>query len=244
MNQAVKNYQGDITDAFSCIAALGDQGCGFEGSLKSVRWALDPNNVPDGNQGFLRPDALLAVVLITNEDDCSLPDDSDLVDPTQTAMSDPLGPFTSFRCNEFWHLCEIDGVLQPPPRGAASNLQGCISNDTSTGKLTLVTDEIAFLKSLKTDPAQIFVAAIAGPATPYNIEMRTQVYGTEPIPAVAHSCVEAAGAFGDPAVRIQQWVEGFGANGLLESICAGSFAPALTEIAGALEQALEPPAYR
>ncbi len=42
MNQTVTNYNGDIADAFTCIAALGDQGCGFEGQLKSVRWALDP----------------------------------------------------------------------------------------------------------------------------------------------------------------------------------------------------------
>ena len=41
-NQTVKNYTGDISDAFTCIAQLGDQGCGFEGQLKSVRWALDP----------------------------------------------------------------------------------------------------------------------------------------------------------------------------------------------------------
>ena len=117
-DQQTKNYTGDITDAFTCIAALGDQGCGFEGQLKSVRWALDPSNVPDGNEGFLRPDAFLAVVLITNEDDCSVPDDSDLVDPTQTTMIDPLGPLWSYRCNEFGHLCNINGMLQPPPRGA------------------------------------------------------------------------------------------------------------------------------
>ncbi len=104
-NQQTKNYTGDIADAFSCIAALGDQGCGFEGQLKSVRWALDPLNVPTGNDGFLRFDAYLAVVLLTNEDDCSIPDDSDLVDPTQTTMSSPLGPLWSWRCNEFGHLC-------------------------------------------------------------------------------------------------------------------------------------------
>ena len=116
MNQTVTNYDGDISDAFSCIAALGDKGCGFEGQLKSVRWSLDPVNPPRGNEGFLREDATLAVVLITNEDDCSVPDDSDLADPTQTRMADPLGPFQSFRCNEFGHLCNINGTMQPPPR--------------------------------------------------------------------------------------------------------------------------------
>jgi hypothetical protein len=105
-NQATKNYQGDILGALSCVALVGDQGCGFEGQLKLVRWALDPSYVPTGNEGFLRDDAQLAVILVTNEDDCSVPDD-----PSQELMSDPLGPLWSFRCNEFGHL-------SPPARAA------------------------------------------------------------------------------------------------------------------------------
>src|SRR5207253_7138162 len=66
--QQQKNYTGDITDAFACIAGLGDQGCGFEGQLKSIRLALDPAAAPARNRGFLRDEAYLSVVLITNED--------------------------------------------------------------------------------------------------------------------------------------------------------------------------------
>jgi hypothetical protein len=244
-NQAIKNYTGDISDAFTCIAALGDGGCGFEGQLKSVRWALDPHVVPDGNQGFLRPQAYLGVILITNEDDCSLPDDSDLVDPTQTTMSDPLGPFWSFRCNEFGHLCNINGTLQPPPRGPAANLSGCVSNETSTGRLTRVGDEIGFLRSLKTDPDnQILVAAITGPATPYTVELvpgsLTSDRTDAQIASIKHSCVESTGEYADPSVRILQWVMGFGANGLLLPICADSFERALFTIGQKLTMLLKP----
>jgi hypothetical protein len=243
-NQTVKNYAGDISDAFTCIAALGDQGCGFEGQLKSVRWALDPARVPDGNLGFLRPQAYLAVILITNEDDCSVPDTSDLIDPTQTTMADPLGPFWSFRCNEFGHLCDIGGTLQSPPRGAATNLQGCISNDTATGRLTKVSDEIAFLRSLKTDPNnQILVAAITGPATPYTVEMIPASLTSDRVDAqiasIQHSCTENSGEYADPSVRILQWVMGFGGNGLLLPICADSFAPALMTIGAKLSVLLK-----
>ena len=239
-NQTVKNYTGDISDAFTCIAQLGDQGCGFEGQLKAVRWALDPNNVPDGNQGFLRPEAYLAVILITNEDDCSVPDDSTLIDPTQTLMSDPLGPFWSFRCNEFGHLCNINGTLSPPPRGIAMDLQGCVSNETSTGRLTHVADEIAFLKTLKPDPNQIMVAAITGPATPYSIELIANPATNENIANIVHSCMENSGEYGDPSVRILQWVQAFGSNGLFLTICADSFAPALMTIATKLSMLLGP----
>jgi hypothetical protein len=234
-NQAIKNYTGDISDAFTCIAALGDQGCGFEGQLKSVRWALDPTLVPDGNQGFLRPQAYLAVVLITNEDDCSVPDDSDLIDRRQTTMSDPLGPFWSFRCNEFGHLCNINGTLQPPPRGAAANLQGCVSNETPSGRLTKVGDEVAFLRSLKSDPNnQILVAAITGPETPYTVELipasMTSDRVDPQVASIKHSCVENSGEYADPSVRIHQWVDSFGGNGLQLTICADSFAQAMMTI--------------
>jgi hypothetical protein len=233
MNQAVKNYDGDISDAFKCIAALGDTGCGFEGQLKSVRLALDGSNPV--NDGFLRPEAFLAVILITNEDDCSLPNDSTLVDPAQNLMTDPLGPLDSFRCNEFGHLCNINGTLQPPPRGAATNLQDCVSNDTATGKLTKVGDEVAFLRSLKEDPTQIFVAAITGPPTPYSIEMLPEsTVNPMLVPTMSHSCTETTGEYADPAVRIAQWVDAFGDHGLRDTICADSFAPALQSIADAL----------
>jgi hypothetical protein len=245
-NQAQKNYDGDITDAFTCIAALGEGGCGFEGQLKSVRWALDPFNVPPGNQGFLRTDAALAVILITNEDDCSVPDDSDLIDPSSQLVSDPYGPFDSFRCNEFGHLCtdpnHPTGPLVPPVRGANTDLTGCVSNDTSSGRETHVADEIAFLKSLKADPSQILVAAITGPATPYSVQMvsQTTTRGTELEPVTVHSCQESSGEYADPAVRIQQWIEGFGGHGILLPICADNFAPALEQIANSIVPLLAP----
>jgi len=229
-NQQSKNYAGDIADAFTCIAALGDQGCGFEGQLKSVRWALDPLNTPSSNAGFLRPDAFLAVVLLTNEDDCSLPDDSDLIDPTQTTETAPLGPLWSWRCNEFGHLCDINGMLQSPPRGPSTNLQGCMSNDGPTGKLTHLADEVAFLKGLKANQGDILVAAITAPATPYSVEMIQQGNDTEPHPNVVHSCVLNSGEFGDPSVRISQWAASFGANGSVETICSDSLAPAMQRI--------------
>jgi hypothetical protein len=247
MNQTVTNFDGDISDAFGCIAALGDQGCGIEGQLKSVRWALDPVNVPVGNEGFLRPDATLAVVLITNEDDCSIPADSDLADPDQRFMTDPLGPYWSYRCNEFGHLCNIDGKLQPPPRGPADHLQGCVSNETQTptptaphGLLTKVGDEVAFLKGLKNDPSRIVVAAITGLPTDYSVQMIQGEHDPEPHPDIKNSCTSPSGDGAAPAVRLMQWVNAFGDHGLPEDICAGSLNQALVDIANRIRINLGP----
>ncbi|HUL98523.1 MAG TPA: hypothetical protein VLU24_03645 [Mycobacterium sp.] len=248
-NQTVTNYDGDISDAFGCIAALGDTGCGFEGQLKSVRWALDPFNPPPGNEGFLRDDATLAVVLITNEDDCSVPDDSDLADPRQTTLADPLGHFWSYRCNEFGHLCNINGTPQPPPRDhAADHLQGCVSNEAQTptqtapsGLLTKVGDEVAFLKGLKSDPSRIVVAAITGLPTDYTVVMKQGDDGTtEAHPEIQPACTSKSGDTADPAVRLNQWLGAFGELGLPESICDDTLNSALTDIANLIIRNIGP----
>src|SRR6202042_3655381 len=39
------------------------------------------------------------------------------------------------------------------------------------------------------------------------------------------------GSFGDPGVRVAQWVQGFGTNGVVASICAPDYAAAFKTIA-------------
>jgi len=57
--------------AFRCMALIGDVGCGITGHMEAVRRALLPTNT--ANAGFLRPDSILAVVMVTSGDDCSVP---------------------------------------------------------------------------------------------------------------------------------------------------------------------------
>src|SRR5512135_1990238 len=64
------NYSGTLDQAFSCIAQVGAAGCGFEAPLEAMKRALDGSR-PE-NAGFLRDDANLVVVLLTDEDDCSV----------------------------------------------------------------------------------------------------------------------------------------------------------------------------
>jgi hypothetical protein len=86
----------DVAAAFSCIAKLGSHGCGFEQTLEAVYRALDPAV----NPGFIRNDAALAVLLITDEDDCSARD-TRLYDTTDFS----LGP-ANFRCFEYGVQCD------------------------------------------------------------------------------------------------------------------------------------------
>ncbi|PIE17988.1 MAG: hypothetical protein CSA65_06790 [Proteobacteria bacterium] len=70
-----------MADDFSCIAALGTTGCGFEQQLEAALQALSGQSY---NDGFLRKNAPLAIIFITDEDDCSA--DPKLFDPADTAL--------------------------------------------------------------------------------------------------------------------------------------------------------------
>jgi hypothetical protein len=235
------NYTGQLADAFGCIATLGDQGCGFEHPFASALRALgaDGHPPPPENAHFLRPQAYLLVVVITNEDDCSAPPDSALFDSSSALVSDPLGPLTSYRCNEFGHSCGG----HPPPRTPADLSDTCHSAED--GRLLRVADVVAALRTLKDDPSKVFVSAIAAPMAPYVVGTTdAQLADAAPWPTIEPSCsqTEADGSrtSGDPAVRITDWVRAFGARGVVESLCAPSFAPALQAIAQSTGDGLEP----
>jgi hypothetical protein len=233
------NFTGSIADAFSCIALLGDGGCGFEHQLSSVRHALDPALAPAGNVGFLRHDAMLAVILVTNEDDCSAPADATVFDPSSVYVSDPLGPLQSFRCNEFGHVCRVGDNFVHPPRDKEGELRECKSAED--GVLDKVSDFVAFLKNLKGDPARVFLAAVTGPATPYVVSLGPPANDdTQQWPMIDHSCVAADGTYADPAVRIAQAVSAFGGHGLLSNICGDTMGPILHEISSRFSRPLTP----
>jgi len=251
------NYTGKLEDVFTCIAALGADGCGFEHQFASVVRALgaDGNAPPVENQGFLRNEAYLVIVMITNEDDCSSGVEPQFFDiQSNWNQGSQLGG--AFRCNEFGHLCSIGGgPLAPPDRNAPNNdatatvtYDSCVSNDK--GYLLSTKDVANAIKGLKQDPSQVLVAAITGAAQPYKVHWNPNMdtscgAASCPWPEISPSCTATAGpAIGstaDPAVRVAQFVNEFGANGLLLSICDESFAPALTTLARDVGDRLTPP---
>jgi hypothetical protein len=93
----------DLKTAFQCIADLGVEGCGFQMPLAAAARALGADGVaaPSENAGFLREDAVLAIVLLSKEDDCSAPRGSPLFNPTSVTLSSTYGPTAHFLCNEW-----------------------------------------------------------------------------------------------------------------------------------------------
>jgi hypothetical protein len=228
------NFTGNLADAFECIASLGDGGCGFEHQLASVLRALGADGAPPPpeNANFLRPDAHLFILLLTSEDDCSAPPDSQLFDPASRFVMDPLGPLSSYRCNKFGHLC---GGAHPPrtdiPFGGEDLSGTCKASED--GPLLRISDVRARLEGLKAGPSRIHVAALAGPPTPYVVETEPATLKDDPTlqwPRIRPSCRNAELNTAAPAVRIAQLVAGFGVNGAFDTICGDSFQPALASV--------------
>jgi hypothetical protein len=266
------NFTGPIADVFQCIAQLGDLGCGFENQLGSIDRALGADGQgppPAPNAGFLRDDAILAIVLLTNEDDCSAPPNTKLYSENggKENLSNPLGPLGGgFRCNRYGHLCKdpatgATGIMPPltVPSDANGNppmlaLEDCTSNDTDSGLLTPVSKFISDIRRLKPDPDnQILVAAIMAPPAPYGVVWRPDPMTNELWPEVMHSCgvgptgvtnpaaeTTTDGSFGDPGVRIQQFLNGF-QDSVFASVCDPSYAGSLSAIANRINQKFAPP---
>lgn len=107
----------DIGAALSCIGPQGIDGCGYEAPLESMLQAINPDscwnnpeqdicdNDPEWESvsvGFLRPNALLAIAIITDEVDCS--------------VSSP-GGFSFFTAqDDYW---EINPAIKMPQASSA-----------------------------------------------------------------------------------------------------------------------------
>lgn len=104
------DFAGDAVDFsrdLSCVARVGTGGCGFEQQLEAGLKALTPSTSDltfvsgsghgDGaNEGFLRDEAILGVILLTDEDDCSTTD-TELFDPSSVRY----GGVLNLRCFQF-----------------------------------------------------------------------------------------------------------------------------------------------
>jgi hypothetical protein len=216
------NYDGSMGEVFACLAALWDTGCGMEQPLEAMRAALDGSR-PE-NDGFRRPGAALAVVILTDEDDCSARD-TGVFDFHQDAIDAELGYYRSFRCTEFGVRC--DGRVLPR---AAGSYERCEPRGDSY--LHAPSTFVDFLRALVPDPARLVVAVIAGPRAPFSVSR-----GALNEPILDGACVTAA-TNGRPAVRLEAFASAFGARGHVSSICHPAYGPALGELAATLRSAL------
>ena len=194
-----------------------------------MRLALDGS--VEENEGFLRPNAALAVVVVTDGDDCSLSNGT-LLDPM--SMDPLLGPPGPLRCFGAGVQCSPDDPFS-------------IGEKTDCGPradseyVYPVTEYVNFLEGLKEETDQpVFFAVIGGVTDSVFVDMNLMSGFPEVMPA----CVANAGGPGSgsaaPAIRLAAVAEAFGEDhGRFGSLCENDLEATLGDIAATLNRSLQ-----
>jgi len=218
-----RNYTGELRDAFRELALVGDTGCGFEQPLAAIRRALS-NPL---NAGFVRPEANLAVVILSDEDDCSA------LDPALFSPESPaLGALHSFRCFRFGVECAQD-------TSAIGRKTDCRPRAGSP-YVEDVAPFVELLYAIKPDPRMVMVSGIVGDPTPVEVALRPPPGAGADVPTLVPSCTGTTTA-ADPAVRLDAFISAFAPRGTLTSICHDDVSDPLASIATTTKRLMNDP---
>jgi len=209
-----------VATQVACLTSLGTEGCGFEQHLESSARAL--NRIDQ--LGFVRDEALLAVILVSDEDDCSIASNSFFASPEIQEMPqlevniacgenpEDLYPIDEYRL-AFLELkgYKTDAVLFAAivgvPIGSAcqgwgDEIQGCLSHEKMQYDYETVGDPMG------------------------NI-----VYYA---PACTRVVDEVEVTRAAPARRLVELALEFGSRGYVFSICNDDWSPAMNELAAVI----------
>ncbi len=149
-------------EAFKCIALVGDNGCGIEGQLEGAKRALDGHS--SLNNGFQRNGAVLAVIFITDEDDCSVQIKERYQNSPITRNCPTADNNASYDCFDWNYRCiarsvECDG---PNPPNNAMNVAGAKTNchERPNNYLEPIKKYHDFFLSRVQSPTQLLVSGI------------------------------------------------------------------------------------
>ena len=193
-----------------CIATLGTDGCGWEQPLKAAARALIDHR--DGvNAGFLRPDSILTVLFVTDEEDCSVASGSEGIFDT---LDSSLGHM-DLRCHNHPYTVEpIDTYI--------SVFQSLRADPE---KLVL-----AFIVGVpQTEQCEGSGDAIPGCLDHPDMIERVDMPTTSILPA----CSSPTGS-APPGRRFVEIAEFFGEAALVQSICRDDLGPAIQALADRL----------
>jgi hypothetical protein len=229
------NDSAALVAEFTCMASVGASGCGFEHQLEAVYAALHNQNE---NAGFLRDDALLTVVFVTNEDDGSAPPTAQFYRPVNDpAGGGPYGQYNTYRQTRFAVDCGGTAIPYGMPVGPLADC-AAIPNPMVNGNAAFdISRYIDFFTQpspagVKADPGDVILVGIDGPETPFSTVLADPnsltPYTACAAPLLSASCMEALqhscennvqpGFFGDPAVRLNAVINAAGKHNI-SSIC-------------------------
>lgn len=82
----------NLESTLTCRANVGTMGSGIEMPLLMSKWSLSERVVDQTNAGFIREDALLAIVILTDEDDASTTEDGFTMDASASSTPTNWNP--------------------------------------------------------------------------------------------------------------------------------------------------------
>jgi len=123
----VEKADANAAKDFQCLAKAGTGGSSLEMPLYATKLALNERMADGTNAGFLRPDALLAIIVLTDEDDCSREDNGFTIQNDVCATMDGLKPIGEYKQM-------LDTVAQGAGRWATAVIAGQTACESSFGK--------------------------------------------------------------------------------------------------------------
>lgn len=230
-----------VSDILSCMLPQGINGCGFESTLESLHRAIQRTETAGESQfGFHRDGALLAVLIVTDEADCSNnPAWETIFSPegNRVFWSDPDAPAPSSAV--CWHAgvaCQGSGTYD-----------SCTSVDLDVNANAAATDEDAVLYPIGRYVDELggrgaFVMAIDGVGADGSVTYADSLSDPEFQSdfGIGPGCESAAGR-AVPPVRMHEVIEAVSGPGYESSICAGGFSDGLTAFGEGIVERLPSP---
>lgn len=248
--------------AFACYGPQGLDGCAFESPLAAMKLALEQARAPGGS-GFMRDEALLSVVLVTDETDCSVnPAHAEIFTSNDVFWNDEAPRMTSGVCWRAGVACTGEGPEFTGCHAEDHGVDGAPGvSRPEDAVLRPIDGYIDFLAGLRAGSAapgdsgpharEVLMALIAGVPVGYDQGaaelsfMAAAPGSTQQLSfGIAPGCVnteDGSNSSAVPPVREREVAEAFaGAARNVFSICQDDYSPALAQIAAQIEEVLAP----
>ncbi|MDC0721346.1 hypothetical protein [Nannocystis bainbridge] len=179
-----------LVQALRCALPRGVNGCGFESQLESMYLALARSmDANEPEYGFLRPEADLVVVIVTDEVDCSAnPRFGEIFTTNKTFWEDPERPDgTSAVCFNAGVDCVGAGPTYSACPAADHDIDGAPTKDPDAAVLWPVarySNFLADIQASKTGGARVRLLAIAGVPPGFESGDAALVFEDDPDPEV------------------------------------------------------------
>jgi len=252
-----------MVEAFQCYGPQGVAGCGFESHLESMYLSLAAaSDAASSNYGFIRDTAILSVVVISDETDCSFnPATKEIFTSNKVFWTDPNDPApSSAMCWNAGVKCEGAGPNYTDCRAENFDAKGNPGAADADAVLQPISKYVAFLQTIEDrkqalDPTQeVLVSMIAGVPVGYDKGAAPLVYEDSADAkfqadfGIGPGCVLPSGdplvadQTAVPPVRERQFAEAFEVGDVpnLYSICQPNYSGALEAIAARIRDQIKP----